>query len=118
MTSVRKGQAPAQLPRDEFGRRFRDSFVDPAFAPEKEAIARLEEIAWQGYDKGRKAPITRKAGLGYADPTTTWRSNGWRPRTSSTRRRPRGLTRRAPRGCCRALAGGAAEADTSAAEVK
>ena len=69
MTDVRKGQAPPHpMARDEFGRRFRNSFVDPAFVPEKEAIARLEEIAWQGYDEGRKAPITQKAGPGYADP--------------------------------------------------
>jgi len=27
----------------------------------------LEEIAWQAYDEGRKAPLTRLAGSGYAD---------------------------------------------------
>jgi multimeric flavodoxin WrbA len=68
MDDVRKGQAPPELPRDEFGRRFRDNFVDPAFGAEKDAIARLEEIAWQAYHEGRKAPVTRKAGPGYADP--------------------------------------------------
>jgi multimeric flavodoxin WrbA len=68
MTDVRKGQAPAQLPRDEFGRRYRQSFVDPAFATEKAAIARLEEIAWDAYKAERKSPVTRKAGPGYADP--------------------------------------------------
>jgi multimeric flavodoxin WrbA len=68
MTDVRKGQAPPPLARDEFGQRFRESFADPAFAPEKDAIARLETIAWQGYEQGRKAPVTRKAGPGYADP--------------------------------------------------
>jgi multimeric flavodoxin WrbA len=68
MTEARKGQAPAQLTRDEFGRRFRGSFVDPAFQAEGEALARIEEIAWHGYAEGRKAPITRKAGPGYADP--------------------------------------------------
>src|SRR5438105_4373874 len=69
MNDVRKGQAPPELPRDEFGRRFRNNFVDPAFGAEKDAIARLEEIAWQAYHEGRKAPITRKAGPGYADPS-------------------------------------------------
>jgi multimeric flavodoxin WrbA len=68
MSDVRKGQAPAELARDEFGRRFRDNFVDPAFAAEKDAIARLEDIAWQAYHEGRKAPLTRKAGPGFADP--------------------------------------------------
>jgi len=68
MTQVRKGQAPDRLSRDEFGRRFRAQFVDPAFQAEGEALVRIEEIAWHGYSEGRKAPVTRKAGPGYADP--------------------------------------------------
>ena len=68
MTEIRKGQAPGPLTRDEFGRRFRGQFVDPAFQAEGEALARIEEIAWHGYRQGRKAPITQKAGPGYADP--------------------------------------------------
>ena len=68
MTEVRKGQAPGQLERGEFGVRFRASFVDPAFRAEDEALGRLEAIAWDAYREGRKAPITRKAGPGYADP--------------------------------------------------
>ena len=65
---VRKGQWGGLHTREEFRERFRASFFDPAFRPEDEAIARLEEIAWQGYTKGRKAPVTRKAGAGFADP--------------------------------------------------
>ena len=65
---VRKGQAPGKLDRTEFSVRFRASFTDPAFQGEAEAIARLEEIAWQAYMDGRKAPVTQKAGPGYADP--------------------------------------------------
>ena len=68
MADVRKGQAPKPLERDEFGRRFRIRFHDPAFRVEGDAIARLEEIAWHAYSEGRKAPLTRKAGPGYADP--------------------------------------------------
>ena len=68
MTDVRKGQAPDSLSRDEFGRRFRGQFVDPAYRSEDEALVRIEEIAWRGYSQGRKAPITKKAGPGYADP--------------------------------------------------
>ena len=68
MTEVRKGQAPEQLEREEFGRRFRRNFVDPAFRAEDEALGRVEQIAWVAYAEGRKAPITRKAGPGYADP--------------------------------------------------
>jgi multimeric flavodoxin WrbA len=65
---IRKGQAPAPLERAEFGVRFRQSFFDPAFRGEDDAIGRLEAIAWDAYQEGRKAPITRKAGPGYADP--------------------------------------------------
>ena len=67
-SDVRKGQAPGKLSRDEFGRRFRASFVDPAFRTEDAGIARLEAIAWHAFDEGRKAPLTRRAGPGYADP--------------------------------------------------
>jgi len=68
MTEVRKGQAPGHLSREEFGARFRRSFFDPAYEAEAPAISRLEAIAWQAYSEGRKAPRTRKAGAGYADP--------------------------------------------------
>ena len=44
------------------------SFMDPAFKPEAQALDRLEDIAWDAYIEGRKAPVTRKAGPGYADP--------------------------------------------------
>ena len=67
-TKVRKGQAPDHLDRAEFGRRFRGSFVDPAFRAEDGALGRIEEIAWDAYVDGRKSPITVKAGPGFADP--------------------------------------------------
>lgn len=68
MTEVRKGQAPAVLSRDVFHERFMQSFMDPAFKAEQEALSRVEQIAWEAYQEGRKAPLTRKAGPGYADP--------------------------------------------------
>jgi len=68
MTDVRQGQAPGQLSRAEFGERWQAAFRDPAFQAEKEALARIEEIAWLAYKAERKAPVTRKAGPGYADP--------------------------------------------------
>jgi multimeric flavodoxin WrbA len=64
----RKGQAKGKLSRDEFGKRFRENFYDPAFRAEDHAITRLENIAWDAYSGSRKAPITQKAGVGYADP--------------------------------------------------
>ena len=67
MTKIRKGQAPAPLDRAAFGRRFRAHFADPAFSPEAPALARLEAIAWDALQDGRKAPSTRAAGRGFAD---------------------------------------------------
>jgi multimeric flavodoxin WrbA len=69
MTTIRLGQAPATLSREAFGDRFRAQFYDPAFDDEAGAIARLEAIAWNAYEQGRKAPRTRRAGEGFADPT-------------------------------------------------
>jgi multimeric flavodoxin WrbA len=68
MTEVRKGQAPGHLERAEFHRRFMDAYRDPAFQAESQALGRIERIAWEAYEQGRKAPVTRKAGPGYADP--------------------------------------------------
>lgn len=64
---VRTGQARTTS-RDEFGQAFRQRYVDPAFDAEREAIARLEQLAWEAFDAGRKAPLTVKAGEGFADP--------------------------------------------------
>lgn len=66
---VRKGQAPGKLDRETFGARYRARFVDPFYAAEADAIARLEAIAWNAYSEGRKAPLTVAAGPGHADPT-------------------------------------------------
>jgi multimeric flavodoxin WrbA len=68
MTEVRKGQAGAQLSRDAFRAHFLRSFYDPAFAAERDAIARLEAIAWDAYAAERKSPRTVKAGPEFADP--------------------------------------------------
>jgi multimeric flavodoxin WrbA len=68
MTDVRKGQAPDTHSREAFHERFMQQFYDPAYEAEREAIARLEQIAWEAYEEGRKAPRTEKAGPGFADP--------------------------------------------------
>ena len=34
------------------------SFVDPAFKVEGDALARVEDIAWDAYKEGRKSPVT------------------------------------------------------------
>jgi multimeric flavodoxin WrbA len=65
---VRKGQWAGMHPRDVFRERFRARFFDPAFRAEDESISRLEQIAWDAYNDGRKAPVTRKAGPEFQDP--------------------------------------------------
>jgi multimeric flavodoxin WrbA len=64
----RTGQAPAPLERDEFHLEFRRSFYDPRFDAVKEELAKVEQIAWENYNDGRKSPITQKAGPEFADP--------------------------------------------------
>ncbi|CAN7339000.1 flavodoxin family protein [Pseudoduganella sp. LjRoot289] len=68
MTEIRKGQAPAQLARDEFHLQFRRSFLDPAFDTVRGALDQVEDVAWRNYQGSRKAPLTQAAGEGYADP--------------------------------------------------
>lgn len=67
-TKVRKGMPSVQLTKEEFTRRFRTRFYDPAFEQADREIQRLLEKAWDGYDKYRKSPRTRRAGAGFADP--------------------------------------------------
>ncbi|RJF99314.1 flavodoxin family protein [Noviherbaspirillum saxi] len=68
MTKPRTGQAPPTLEREEFRIRFHQSFKDPTFDQAKDALRVVEEIAWENYSHSRKAPVTVKAGPGYADP--------------------------------------------------
>lgn len=78
MVSVRKGQAPEPLGRDEFRLVFHRSFMDPAFGKVSKELEAVEEIAWQNYKAGNKAPVTAKAGPGFADPdydlSVEWRA--------------------------------------------
>lgn len=66
--AVRKGEYPGRLTREEFQQRFHASFYDPAFRTEAASLARIEIIAWDAYQAGRKSPVTRKAGPAFADP--------------------------------------------------
>ncbi len=68
LPDVRKGEWQGLHTRDQFRERFRARFFDPAYRAEDEAITRLEAIAWEAYSKGRKAPVTRKAGNEFKDP--------------------------------------------------
>jgi multimeric flavodoxin WrbA len=66
--TVRTGQAEFPLSRAEFAERFHARFADPAFAGKSAAIEELLQVAWEGYSGSRKSPVTRKAGVEFADP--------------------------------------------------
>jgi multimeric flavodoxin WrbA len=65
---VRKGMPSVALTKAEFTRRARERFVDPAFEPLQDEIARIIDAAWDGYDHARKSPRTRRAGPRFSDP--------------------------------------------------
>jgi multimeric flavodoxin WrbA len=65
---IRKGQEDTKLNKAEFTKRYQRSFYDPQFDKSRVEVARLTEIAWKNYEDHRKAPVTVKAGPGFADP--------------------------------------------------
>jgi len=65
---VRKGMPPVKLSREEFENRYRSQFVDPAFAPLVRELDSIVGAAWDAYSHSRKSPVTRRAGVGFADP--------------------------------------------------
>ncbi|WP_411288831.1 flavodoxin family protein [Phenylobacterium sp.] len=64
----RKGMPSPELDEPTFRERFRSQFTDPAFLPLDSEIERITSVAWDGYIKGRKSPVTKVAGRGFADP--------------------------------------------------
>jgi hypothetical protein len=67
-TQPRKGMPSPELDEAEFKRRFLAQFQDPCFEPLAAELVRVSGAAWDAYINSRKAPRTRKAGAGYADP--------------------------------------------------
>lgn len=65
---VRTGQTDVTLRKEEFARRFRERFYDPAFDSQADQVDALLETAWQTYHEYHKSPRTRPAGEGYYDP--------------------------------------------------
>src|SRR5437879_5358182 len=57
-----------ELSREEFEKRYRSRFADPAFEALQRELEAIIEAAWDGYSNSRKAPVTLKAGPGFADP--------------------------------------------------
>ncbi len=66
---IRTGQGSTSIDRATFHERFTARFQDPAFEVTAAERARLEDVAWDGYQQYRKSPRTRPAGAGFADPT-------------------------------------------------
>jgi multimeric flavodoxin WrbA len=64
----RKGMPSPRLDEHEFKRRFRSQFQDPNFDSLSSEVDRIAQAAWDAYAHSRKAPHTRKAGGGFADP--------------------------------------------------
>jgi multimeric flavodoxin WrbA len=67
-TQPRKGMPSPELDEAEFKRRFLAQFADHCFEPLAAELVRVSGAAWDAYINSRKAPRTRKAGAGYADP--------------------------------------------------
>jgi hypothetical protein len=75
---VRTGQTPTKLTKEEYLKRWRQHFCDPAFEQRDTELDTIAEIAWKAYDDSRKAPRTRRAGPGFADPSHELRLSGWK----------------------------------------
>lgn len=65
---IRKGMPSARISKEEFTRRYRARFTDPAFHPLSREISAIVDAAWDGYNNSRKSPHTHKAGNDFADP--------------------------------------------------
>lgn len=93
-----EGQVAKYLAREEFRRRFDANFYDPAFGAARDAIDRLEAIAWDGYSNGRKTPVTQKAGRGFADPafdlSVEWKATRDRLRAAEAKQKRKGTKSR------------------------
>ena len=64
----RRGMPSPRLDEQEFKRRFRSQFQDPAFDPLQSELAKVTHAAWDAYEHSRKSPRTTKAGPEFADP--------------------------------------------------
>jgi multimeric flavodoxin WrbA len=69
MADVRRGMPDRKLDRETFDRRFKSRFTDPVFRKLETEIDALAAAAWDAYADSRKAPLTREAGPGFADPS-------------------------------------------------
>jgi hypothetical protein len=98
---VRKGMPDVQLTREEFERRFRDRFFDPAFSKREGALKGIIGTAWDGYCVYRKNPIK---GIAIRSPQLNFRLNGWQPRGKSTPPKRTRKSRSHPAAFCLSMA--------------
>ncbi|HVY43875.1 MAG TPA: flavodoxin family protein [Hyphomicrobiaceae bacterium] len=63
----RKEMPAVKLNEAAFKTRFLAQYIDPAFGPLHEELAKIADAAWDAYINSRKSPKTRKAGPGYTD---------------------------------------------------
>ena len=67
MPRIRKGQVAPFLPRAEFRERFYRSHFDPAFDAERDALQRIERIAWKMHGDVSGIEAVRRALSGWLD---------------------------------------------------
>ena len=60
---VRTGQGDVKLSREEFARRVRERFDDPAFDAVRDEIERVIDVAWDGYGTYRRNPRSRSCSI-------------------------------------------------------
>lgn len=65
---VRKSDEQWKIERQEFKRRFDQSFKDPYFEQHQEKISELEELSWKIYEESRKTSHKTMAGKEFKDP--------------------------------------------------
>src|SRR5438552_18759518 len=65
---VRTGQTLTKLTKEEYLKRWRQRFYDPAFLSKNADLDAIAEIAWGAYADDRNSPRSSKAGPGFADP--------------------------------------------------
>jgi multimeric flavodoxin WrbA len=66
-----------KISQDEFKSRFIQRFKDPVFDKFRDAINQMADAAWSANQDAHKAPLTSKAGEGFADPNYNL-SDDWR----------------------------------------
>lgn len=65
---VRRGMPSTQLVKEEFVKRARKRFYDPAFTAVSPEIDKVIDVAWKNYIEYHKSPRTRRAGAAFKDP--------------------------------------------------